>query len=118
MLHNLTYEPETLDSQPTTHHGVVNHFGYGNRGAFSCYRGAGRGARLVPSERCAMSGVSPVDATQGAAAQGAAPATSNTQLADAFAQSIIHYMGLIVQNAQNDIQDAVNDTTSDPDAFS
>ena len=62
-----------------------------------------------------MSGITPV----GAAATtppDTEPDTDSGDLGDAFSLGIVQYMGSMLQSSESDIIDAINDTTSDPDA--
>ena len=62
-----------------------------------------------------MSGIAPV----GAAATAPTDATTSSddgELADAFSQGLVQFMGTMLQSSESDVTDAINDTTSDPDA--
>ena len=57
--------------------------------------------------------VAPVDTT---AVPDPGAATQNAQVQQAFADGIAKFMGSMLMGMQSDIQEACNDTTSDPDA--
>ena len=64
-----------------------------------------------------MSGIAPVEPVNA----NAAPADPNASGADAqmqqaFAEGIARFMGTMLMSMESDIQEACNDTTSDPDA--
>ncbi len=60
-----------------------------------------------------MSGIAPVSA---AATTPPDTDADSGDLGDAFSQGIVQYMGSMLQSSESDIIDAINDTTSDPDA--
>ena len=62
-----------------------------------------------------MSGIAPVSATATTPPDTDTDADSG-HLGDAFSQGIVQYMGSMLQSSESDIIDAINDTTSDPDA--
>ena len=63
-----------------------------------------------------MSGIAPVSATSPATAADPADTGDSGEMAAAFSKGIVEYMGSMLQSSESDIIDAINDTTSDPDA--
>ncbi len=63
-----------------------------------------------------MSGIQSVGAVSGAAPSDPGTAPASADLADAFAKGIVQFMGVLLQNSESDVQQACNDSTSDPDA--
>jgi len=65
-----------------------------------------------------MSGVQAVAPVSSTTSSDPATAPASAELANAFAQGIVQFMGTMIQSTEGDIQEACNDTTSDPDALS
>jgi hypothetical protein len=63
-----------------------------------------------------LNSVTPIDAAGNAAPTDAGNNSSSSTVQQAFADGIVKFMGIQLQNAQSDITAAINDNTSDPDA--
>ena len=63
-----------------------------------------------------MTSVPPVSAAASPAPADASASSSQADLNAAFAKGVVQFMGIMLQGAQSDIQDACNDTVSTPDA--
>ena len=63
-----------------------------------------------------MTPLSPTGAAASAAPGDTSAAAPDATLNDAFAQGVVRFMGIMLQGAQSDVQDACNDKVSTPDA--
>ncbi len=63
-----------------------------------------------------MTDITPVAPAGGAAPTNPSNPTDPSQLQQAFAEGIVKFMGIELQNSESDTISAINDTTSDPDA--
>ena len=60
--------------------------------------------------------VEPVTQVNAAASTDPTSTSADADVQQAFAEGIVKFMGVMLQSAQADIPDAINDTTSTPDA--
>ena len=62
-----------------------------------------------------MSGIAPVSAAATAPVD-TTSSSDTSEMADAFSKGLLQFMGTMLQSSESDVIDAINDTTSDPDA--
>ncbi len=63
-----------------------------------------------------MTSIAPVSSTANTTPTDPTTAGDPNQLADAFSKGVVQFMGVMLQSSESDTIDAINDTTSDPDA--
>ena len=63
-----------------------------------------------------MTNLAPVTPVNAAQTTNPGAETAQQQLQQAFAQGLVQFMGVMLQNAESDVAAAINDNTSTPDA--